>query len=688
MKMKRGMTTEDLLKRGITTEDYLYNKLNSKIGQTMKKFSFEKKVIDPILLAIKKHSAYLQEPKNLPQLAKLGYMYEILYSSGRICWGYEGKISKSDNDCENNPKYKLEMVCENNEDIPDLIYDAWGLHVKNDMDELPFEKFRKLIIEGKELSEFQKRMLKKNKTFEEWVDVLTDPEYSYQYENKRGVANHLLCVIGNGYGMNKDGYVIEEAGGADQDKSAYGDWKNAKFCPEIQTVVDKILAMPEVKQTLDTTCKFMCEIHKAEKQKENKQNKIMFGPILKAGLASSKKELENMKWKDLYKLFNKAMKPLLTQTSTKNSVTNILNDICDEEKYHPYYPICNYSVIDIMINPNSLQRLKIKKVHQSYIDAGIEICKEILEHEAEEKKEGNGNVEFAKKFLAKVGFKEYEQFVPKEIDKDKLLKNIQDTFLIFTKDFPEQKQFNCQNEGWTLYLNDTRTNQYADDNYYFCASFKKPRTDLPLGIANTVEYLKDTAIYANLKSVLEKLKTFEDIKQIDFYYNNTETVQIDITMFANETNEDKIKSETDFINDEFLIGQHQMAKILDKKDLIMVSGKCEPLGSKHPNNISGKEYFSTAGYFNICDLNWNLVLSYHIDSRGFNIFYPDYNNSKENLKKYAIVHQWIQDEWKKCKASDPMYGTYENAPKGHTGKEGKRNLYVFEFMNWLYKNQN
>ena len=441
----------------------------------MKKFSFEKEVIDPILLTIKKHSSELQKQKNLPQLAKLGYMYEMLWRAGRICWGYNGQISKSKNahDCEENPKYKLEMVCEDGEEIPDLIYDAWGLHVQNDMDELPFEKFKKIILEGEELTDFQKRMLKKDKTFDEWVEVLTDPEYPYQYESRRGVADHLLCVIGNGYGMNKRGFVIEEAGGADQDKSGYGDWKNAKFSPEIQIVVDKILAIPEVKQTLDTTCQYVINAHKKQKRKENEDHKWLFEPILKAGLATQE-ELEIMEWRELHKLFNKAIKPLLEKATLnnggeENAVTNMLNDMFDdeEEKYHPYYPICNYSVIDIMINPSSLQRLKIKKVHQSYIDAGIEICKDILAHEAEESKERQGNVDFAKKFLAKVGFKEYEQFIPKEIDKNKLLKDIQNAFSIFTKDFKEQKQFNYQNEGWTLYLNDTRVSEYADDNSHF-----------------------------------------------------------------------------------------------------------------------------------------------------------------------------------------------------------------------------
>jgi hypothetical protein len=56
------------------------------MGNT-KKFRYEKNVIDPILKIIKDNQEYLTQPENLPQLAKLGFLYNTLWYAGRICWG-------------------------------------------------------------------------------------------------------------------------------------------------------------------------------------------------------------------------------------------------------------------------------------------------------------------------------------------------------------------------------------------------------------------------------------------------------------------------------------------------------------------------------------------------------------------------------------------------------------------------
>ena len=114
-----------------------------------RRFKFEEKIIDPILTLIRENQEYLTQPENLPQLAKLGYMYNTLWYSGRVCWGYDGilidpSIIKSlktadegdmDEDdenypyrfvsCEDNPKYKIEACEPQNDEIENLIYDAW-----------------------------------------------------------------------------------------------------------------------------------------------------------------------------------------------------------------------------------------------------------------------------------------------------------------------------------------------------------------------------------------------------------------------------------------------------------------------------------------------------------------------------------------------------------------------------------
>lgn len=60
-----------------------------------KNYSFEQDVIDPILECIRDNQDYLCQDENLPQLAKLGYMYNFLWYAGRMCWGSEGIIRAS-----------------------------------------------------------------------------------------------------------------------------------------------------------------------------------------------------------------------------------------------------------------------------------------------------------------------------------------------------------------------------------------------------------------------------------------------------------------------------------------------------------------------------------------------------------------------------------------------------------------
>src|SRR4051812_25415984 len=109
----------------------------------MSDFKFEPNIIDPILNLIKDNQEYLTQKENLPQLAKLGYMYNTLWYAGRRCWGSDGilrgdtkmlvKWDEEDDDedmyqysdCEENPKYKIEMCNPLTDEIEDLIYDAW-----------------------------------------------------------------------------------------------------------------------------------------------------------------------------------------------------------------------------------------------------------------------------------------------------------------------------------------------------------------------------------------------------------------------------------------------------------------------------------------------------------------------------------------------------------------------------------
>ena len=304
---------------------------------------YEERIIDTILNTIKEHQVYLTQPENLPQLAKLGYMYNTLWYGGRSA-SYNGIIPKdscteSDGSiyefpqCDENPKYKIEMCDPESEEIENYIYDAWGMHVDNGYGP-GWEEFRKIIEEGQPLSELQIKQLKPNKTFDEWVEILTHAEYPHKrlFLDRDSVADYLLCVIGNGYGF-KNGYVIKEASGADQDTTDYGDWLNAKFRDDIQEIVDKIMADPEVEKVLR-----YIDVAKAEyREKELEKERKAFDGMTYEEFCNS----------DEYK------------------------EIFGSKKDTPkeYYPISkNYSIIT-MIDKNT---------HPSYIQAGIEICEYIV----------------------------------------------------------------------------------------------------------------------------------------------------------------------------------------------------------------------------------------------------------------------------------------------------------------------
>ncbi len=354
---------------------------------------YERSVIRPILSTIEKHQEFLTQPENLPQLAKLGFMFEKFWYAGRVAYGYEGRIKKGSS-CENNPKYELgDTIKYLNEKIEDIIYDAWGLHVSNDPNRMTFEEIKKLIFEGKELSDFEKRFRTPNKTFDEWVAILTDPQYQYSqmYPDRRSVADHLLCTIGNGYGYNKEtGMVFNEAGGADQDQDGYGEWENAKFIPEILKVVEKIFDTPELKIAIDAENAAVKEWDDQKRKKDREENLKWFEMLL---------PLINQNLREQGKPEVTIDDPLLDEIKEKYVKELVRGKMTERVKKYEYYPISqNYSIITFFN----------KKTHPSYIQAGLEICEDIVANPPEEKKDFNQYqkderikmIKFANNFIA------------------------------------------------------------------------------------------------------------------------------------------------------------------------------------------------------------------------------------------------------------------------------------------------
>jgi hypothetical protein len=329
---------------------------------------YEKLIINPILKVIEKNQDYLCKLENLPQLSKLGYMFDNLWYAGRVCYGYHGLIKKG-NSCENNPKYEIgDNIKYNSVENENLIYDAWVMHVTNEGHDNDYETFKKFILEGRKLSDFEIQLRKPNKTFDEWVNVLTNKEYKYSgiYSDRQSVANHLLCTIGNGYGYNqKTGMVIMKASGADQDQDLYGQWENAVFEPSILKVVNQILDVPECKISLDAYSNIIINSREERKKKEREDRFKFFGNLLPS---INKRRIELGKT------------PLsIDDDNLYNYIEDSLNIKNTIQPKFEYYPICDYSII-MKLDKNS---------HTSYIKAALEICESIVADPPEIKKDFN-----------------------------------------------------------------------------------------------------------------------------------------------------------------------------------------------------------------------------------------------------------------------------------------------------------
>jgi len=651
-----------------------------------RKFKFEEEVIDPILELIRDNQEFLTKPENLPQLAKLGYMYNSLWYSGRVCWGSEGILLDPDVkkaieeydyedeenspyqfvSCEDNPKYKIEMCNPQNEDIENLIYDAWGMHVRDDMMEPSFEDFSKIVKEGVPLTELEKKELKINKTFEDWVEIKLDPTYKYKslYPDRKSVADYLLCTIGTGNGWNKEGYIIEEAAGADQDKSLYGDWRNAKFSPEIKPVVDKILSMPEVKETLDAAHEHINSARRKRKEEEDNRWKDIFKNIANKSGKESAAEFSDDE-------LDKIIKDLMSKSNVPSTKTSTGSE---KPKYKQYYPISSSSKIYAILDKETKDRLGIKDFHKSYVDASIEICKDILEHESQERQE---NVKFAKKLLTKLGISDYSKEFPKTADKYELEQELKDILLDLTDHFNQSNIRDLRKGDYCFYLNDTKTNQYADNNYYLVVNIDGIA---PKGLFNNIDCFKSTDIYQDLKQSIDRISNLDDIHQINIGVDNiSPNGKLYIEFIANKdyVSNNQKKFDEYLISKGFQVGKNLTA--LELKDIILCCRKPIPLGDSHPSNKTGMDVFSNAHEVSIYDKSWNKIGSFNIDERGFNTL------RITNLRDKKLS-DWIKEEFNKMKLSDPEYGFY--GIKADDRKyEGKRNLYAHDFFLWLKNNQ-
>jgi hypothetical protein len=256
---------------------------------------------DQTLQIVERNLTYLTQDENLPQLGFLMKYWENLFYSGRRVFGYDITYGNEESweapldiylldftgQCENNPKYEIEdgsKISYNNQKEEDLVYDAWctvadygGGEDKNTV--VTAEMFEKMKVSIKpELTEFEILLGKKNKTFDEWVQLMTDDRYRYNnlFPNKFEVESYLLCCYGTGYDWNKDGFICEDMPSGN-DKSIYNGWEYAykDLPPQIQREFNEINSDPIVIKTLQLS--YECSDFYIQQKKE--KDKKMYSDI-------------------------------------------------------------------------------------------------------------------------------------------------------------------------------------------------------------------------------------------------------------------------------------------------------------------------------------------------------------------------------------------------------------------------
>jgi hypothetical protein len=322
--------------------------------------SFEKAVIVKLLRTVEANEEYLTKEENLPQMAKIGYALEVLHKVNAICYGDEGKIKKARCQVKSVRDLLEETIIDTK---PSKIYDGWVMHLSERMEFPALDDFKKLIYEGYKLSKTETLLIKPKKTFDEWVDLLTSEEYTYQsiYPNRRKVAAQLLFFQNRQY-VYKDGF-IEGAISYESLVSDFGDWKNAILPEKTLKQITEILELPMVKEAFEVTYKVI-EKRKTEKSESEKSND--------------------------------KLRELIRENRILLDKAGLLDEFDAMQRKHDEIPT-------IIFSGESPITQFTEQTHQSYIDAGIEMCKFILDHKANYSKIGYSDenlfLPFCEKFL-------------------------------------------------------------------------------------------------------------------------------------------------------------------------------------------------------------------------------------------------------------------------------------------------
>lgn len=360
------------------------------------KYNWKKDNLDhlaqKIVDLIASNQDFLCQPENLPQLAKMTYIFTCLHNATSMTFGYDWKKHDKDYDNpffikerkwgEDNPKDEFLDRTWNNDDNENLIYDAWCIH---DEPEIPtFDELNSLLHDTKQLdmsekTDYEQLSEKKNKTMDEWVKLLTDDRNPYRsiYGTPEAVYNHLLCTIGSGYGWNKDGNIAE-LGPSDQDNDVYNGWKTSKLDDKILQKIDSILSSPYVKLALDNAHNARIYLDERSERKEIMKD-IEYSSYFLSSIARGKTALsetliaeasnlqEQLKSDNIRNMSVNELKKIRQRITEIKDMDNepFLDDPIENPKdYHKYYPVSDGSspICTVPDNVNPAYLPTIRKV--------------------------------------------------------------------------------------------------------------------------------------------------------------------------------------------------------------------------------------------------------------------------------------------------------------------------------------
>ncbi|MDO8556065.1 MAG: hypothetical protein Q7R96_02735 [Nanoarchaeota archaeon] len=289
--------------------------------------------------------------------------YELLHRVGRITFQA----------CGENPKdLILDTAAALGQGDGNLLYDAWAVTVSN-YHEFP-DANPNLPLEAKV-----------NKTLDEWIALKTDERYRYHdlYPNAERVKDFLLCVIGNGMGWNKDGFLTHQ-GPSNVDEALFAGYTRCEEKVE-SSIRERILAIRNHYLISGPVLRHLNEVQENARRIYAGEDD---GQVFRGNPLSRKeraKEFEETK---------RRIDELLTKLAAreKKDLGEILGhfEAPKPKKRKTHYPICNYSALVTMP----------ENAHPSYVQAGIEIAHEILENPDEP----DHVKPYAADFLRKKGF--------------------------------------------------------------------------------------------------------------------------------------------------------------------------------------------------------------------------------------------------------------------------------------------